>query len=220
VQAWSTRLQYALGVLARAQNRRLMARRDGARLAFSATSIDWAKAGAKGVDRRGDEVATVNDDQIGYDQLTQDAFRGIVRAALQIAAGPRGLPGKHHFYITFRTKYPGVSIPEHLSQRYPDEMTIVLEHQFWDLEVYQDRFRVVLRFGGEPYPVIVPLMAVTRFFDPSVKFGLHFEQTAAGRAPPPPREDELDLPLPASAAAAPKPEAAGAVVSLDAFRKK
>ncbi|MBL8548946.1 MAG: stringent starvation protein B [Hyphomonadaceae bacterium] len=161
----------------------------------------------------------MSEDAIGYEQLTQDAFRGIVRAALQLAAGPRGLPGRHHFYITFRTKAPGVTIPEHLAARYPDEMTIVLEHQFWDLEVYQDRFRVVLKFGGEPHGVIVPLMAVTRFFDPSVKFGLHFEQPAAGgKAPlrvPEIEEEPPEVEAPAASAAAPS-----AVVSLDAFRKK
>ena len=79
------------------------------------------------------------DDKIGYEDLMQEALRGVVRAALQEAASPRGLPGKHHFYITFRTHAPGVVIPEHLRARYPDEMTIVLEHQFWDLEVYADR---------------------------------------------------------------------------------
>jgi hypothetical protein len=154
----------------------------------------------------------VAEDAIGYEQLTQDAFRGIVRAALQLAAGPRGLPGKHHFYITFRTRAPGVSLPEHLAHRYPDEMTIVLEHQFWDLEVYQDRFRVILKFAGEPHPIVIPFMAITRFFDPSVKFGLHFEAHGAGAPPPPADEPEA----PSSDAAA-EPSA---VVSLDAFRKK
>src|SRR5215813_11077089 len=113
---------------------------------------------------------------IGYEQLMQDALRSVVRAALQEAASPRGLPGKHHFYITFRTHGVGVMIPEHLKARYPDEMTIVLEHQFWDLEVYPDRFRVILKFSGQPHPIVIPFAAVTRFFDPSVKFGLQFDQ--------------------------------------------
>jgi hypothetical protein len=151
----------------------------------------------------------VNEDAIGYEQLTQDAFRGIVRAALQLAAGPRGLPGKHHFYITFRSKAPGVALPEHLANRYPEEMTIVLEHQFWDLEVYQDRFRVILKFAGDPHPILIPFMAITRFYDPSVKFGLQFETPGA-----PPPADEAEEP-PAEAPGAP-----AAVVSLDAFRKK
>lgn len=161
------------------------------------------------------------DDVIGYDQLMQDALRSVVRAALQEAASPRGLPGKHHFYITFRTHAPGVIIPEHLSARYPDEMTIVLEHQFWDLEVYADRFRVILKFSGQPQPITIPLKAITRFFDPSVKFGLQFEQ---------PHQDEArmvsgDESIPAPREQAPVAESApaqadSAVVSLDAFRKK
>lgn len=165
------------------------------------------------------------DDLIGYDQLMQEALRGVVRAAMQEAASPRGLPGKHHFYITFRTHAPGVVIPDHLSARYPDEMTIVLEHQFWDLEVYPDRFRVILKFSGQPHPIVIPLAAITRFFDPSVKFGLQFEQPhadearmasgddAGGPAAPsqPPRAIEQEQ----------QPESANAsVVSLDAFRKK
>ncbi|MBI1250868.1 MAG: stringent starvation protein B [Alphaproteobacteria bacterium] len=167
----------------------------------------------------------MTDDLIGYDQLMQDAMREVVRNALVQAQGPRGLPGKHHFYITFRTRAPGVSLPEHLLQRYPDDMTIVLEHQFWDLEVYPDRFRVLLKFGGSPHPVVVPFSALTRFFDPSVKFGLQFEQSdaappraaaAAAQAPAQP------APPAAQADPAPQPpqEASGAVVSLDAFRKK
>ena len=164
------------------------------------------------------------DDLIGYENLMQDALRSVVRAALQEAASPRGIPGKHHFYITFRTHAPGVVIPDPLRARYPDEMTIVLEHQFWDLEVYADRFRVILKFSGQPQPITIPLAAITRFFDPSVKFGLQFEQhhndearMASG--------DDVGHPAPRDAAAAgdtPAPPAASdnSVVSLDAFRKK
>ena len=115
------------------------------------------------------------EDLIGYDQLTQDAMREVVRAALNRATGPRGLPGQHHFYITFRTKAPGVILPDQLLGRYPDEMTIVLEHQFWDLEVYADKFRVILKFAGQPHPIVIPFNAVSRFYDPSVRFGLQFE---------------------------------------------
>ena len=159
------------------------------------------------------------DDMIGYDTLMQDALRGVVRASLQEAASPRGLPGKHHFYITFRTHAPGVVIPDHLRARYPDEMTIVLEHQFWDLEVYPDRFRVILKFSGQPHPIVIPFAAVTRFFDPSVKFGLQFEQQRPDEA----RMAAGDEPAQAAPAPAPAPAQAaegGAVVSLDAFRKK
>lgn len=163
------------------------------------------------------------DDMIGYEQLMQDALRSVVRAALQEAASPRGLPGKHHFYITFRTHAPGVIIPDQLKARYPDEMTIVLEHQFWDLEVYTDRFRVILKFSGQPQPITIPLNAITRFFDPSVKFGLQFEQHVNEEAR---MASGDDAGHPASrdtaAADAPPPSVASdnSVVSLDAFRKK
>lgn len=160
------------------------------------------------------------DDLIGYDHLMQDALRGVVRAAMQEAASPRGLPGKHHFYITFRTHGAGVTIPDHLSTRYPDEMTIVLEHQFWDLEVFPDRFRVILKFSGQPQPIVIPFASITRFFDPSVKFGLQFEQ---------PHNEEARMVSGDSAPASAPTQAAaqdagspadGSVVSLDAFRKK
>jgi hypothetical protein len=168
------------------------------------------------------EGLAVADDMIGYDTLMQDALRGVVRAALHEAASPSGLPSKHHFYITFRTHGPGVVIPDHLRARYPDEMTIVLEHQFWDLEVYADRFRVILKFSGQPHPITIPLAAITRFFDPSVKFGLQFEQ---------PHTDEARMASGDTATGAgqqPQTRAQdtepsvkdNSVVSLDAFRKK
>jgi hypothetical protein len=160
------------------------------------------------------------DDLIGYDQLMQDAMRGVVRASLQSAQGSRGLPGKHHFYITFRTHAAGVVIPDQLSQRYPDEMTIVLEHQFWDLEVFPDYFRVILKFSGQPQPIVIPFAALTRFFDPSVKFGLQFEQPTLDE--PRMAASEGGAPAaPTNSATAPVAEAVpNAVVSLDAFRKK
>lgn len=163
----------------------------------------------------------MSEDLIGYDVLTQEAMRGVVKAALARCVGGRGLPGRHHFYVTFRTHAPGVIIPDHLSARYPDEMTIVLEHQFWDLEVFPDRFRVILKFQGQPYPLTVPFLAITRFYDPSVRFGLQFD--ALGEEPravsPLPIEEpvEIEPPAPAAPAAA---AGSGAVVSLDAFRKK
>jgi hypothetical protein len=164
----------------------------------------------------------VADDMIGYEQLMQDALRSVVRAALQEAANPRGLPGKHHFYITFRTHGQGVIIPDHLRARYPDEMTIVLEHQFWDLEVYADRFRVILKFSGQPHPITIPLTAITRFFDPSVKFGLQFEQHHADEARMASGDDSghpaAQSQAPAQDTAAPPVD--GSVVSLDSFRKK
>jgi uncharacterized protein len=165
----------------------------------------------------------VAEDLIGYDLLMQDAMRSVVRQALQQGQGSRGLPGRHHFYISFHTHAEGVAIPEHLSARYPDEMTIVLEHQYWDLEVYQDRFRVILKFGGQPHPINIPFSAITRFYDPSVKFGLQFEgaSESARRA----SGDEASYGEPAGRShPVPLDEAdagdGGAVVSLDAFRKK
>ena len=162
------------------------------------------------------------DDLIGYDRLMQEALRSVVRAALTEAAAPRGLPGKHHFYITFRTHAPGVVIPDHLSHRYPDEMTIVLEHQFWDLEVYSDRFRVILKFSGQPHPIVIPFAAVTRFFDPSVKFGLQFEQQHLDEARLASGDDTggATAPAPQTQQNEPAAPAASSVVSLDAFRKK
>ncbi len=165
------------------------------------------------------------DDMIGYEQLMQDALRSVVRAALQEAASPRGLPGKHHFYITFRTHAPGVTIPDHLKARYPDEMTIVLEHQFWDLEVYTDRFRVILKFSGQPQPITIPFQAITRFFDPSVKFGLQFEQHHNDEARMASGDDSghpaaRETPAASEAQDAPAASGDSSVVSLDAFRKK
>jgi hypothetical protein len=159
----------------------------------------------------------VAEDVIGYDLLTQDAMRMVVREALQRAAGPRGLPGEHSFYITFRTRAPGVIMPEHLASRYPDEMTIVLEHQFWDLEVWPDRFRVILKFQGSPHPLTVPFAAVARFYDPSVRFGLQFDAVGAPAALDAGEldEDEVD-----EAPAVSSGGGGGAVVSLDTFRKK
>src|SRR5262249_26866759 len=115
--------------------------------------------------------------------------------------------------ITFRTRAPGVSIPDHMLARYPEEMMIVLEHQFWDLEVFADYFRVILKFSGHPHPVIVPFNAIVRFYDPWVPFGLQFEASgeAAARESAP---AETTPPAPDAV------RAAGAVVSLDAFRKK
>ena len=85
-----------------------------------------------------------------YEQLAQDALRGVIRAALERAAGPGGIPGAHHFYITFRTRAPGVSVPPDILAKYPEEMTVVLQHQYWDLKVEPNRFSVMLKFGGMP----------------------------------------------------------------------
>src|SRR3954469_9950202 len=128
-------------------------------------------------------------DLMRYDAMAQDALRGVVKAALKRAAAPGGLPGAHHFYITFKTEAPGVSGPPDLLGKYPDEMTIVLQHQFWDLAPGETFFAVTLRFGGQPKRVSVPYAAVTRFYDPSVQFLLSFETApVAGEAPAPAAE--------------------------------
>lgn len=114
-------------------------------------------------------------DLMGYEAMAQEALRGVVKAALKRAAQPGGLPGAHHLYITFRTKAPGVSAPPELADRYADEMTVVLQHQFWDLAPGETFFAVTLKFGGSPKRLSVPYAAVTRFYDPSVQFLLQFE---------------------------------------------
>ncbi|MDO8423064.1 MAG: ClpXP protease specificity-enhancing factor SspB [Parvibaculum sp.] len=152
------------------------------------------------------------EDQMHYDEMAQDALRGVIRKALEVAKGP-GLPGEHHFYISFRTRAAGVSISEKLRSQYPEEMTIVLQHQFWNLDVREDGFSVDLTFNKIPETLVVPYSAVHAFFDPSVQFGLQFEVKQAEAPAEAPKAAEL-----VAAADAPKPD--GAVVSLDAFRKK
>ena len=114
-------------------------------------------------------------DLMHYEALAQEALRGVVKAALKRAASPGGLPGAHHFYITFKTRAAGVTAPPELAERYPDEMTIVLQHQYWDLAPGEASFAVTLKFGGQPKKLSVPYAAVTRFYDPSVQFLLQFE---------------------------------------------
>lgn len=155
-------------------------------------------------------------DDMHYELLMQDALRGVIRLALERAAGPDGIPGAHHFYVTFKTRAPGVSVPPDILAKYPDEMTVVLQHQYWDLKVEQTRFSVMLKFGGMPKVLAMPYTAVTRFYDPSVQFLLQFEapatieEIAAETAAQPPEE----TPPPPAGDDGPK------VVSLDQFRKK
>jgi uncharacterized protein len=113
-------------------------------------------------------------DLIRYDLLVQDALKGVVRKVLTDAAKD-GLAGDHHFYISFRTEYPGVRLSNRLREKYPQEMTIVLQHQFWDLAITEHTFEVGLSFSGIPERLLIPFDALTGFFDPSVQFGLKFE---------------------------------------------
>jgi hypothetical protein len=122
------------------------------------------------------------DDHIRYDILTQDALRGVVRKVLSEVART-GLPGEHHFFVTFATHAPGVRVSSRLLARYPEEMTIILQHQYWDLSVTEQAFEVGLSFNGIPERLLVPFTAVKAFMDPSVQFGVQFEIAArAGEA--------------------------------------
>lgn len=155
---------------------------------------------------------------IPYDEIVQDALRAVVGRVLGEVEETGGLPGTHHFYITFKTRSPGVSIPKHLMERFPDEMTIVIQHRFWDLKVEEDYFSVGLSFGGVPATLRVPFAAVTQFHDPAVEFALTFHADAA-EAPHEEHEaagnDEPDV-----AAAEPPKDDGSNVVNVDFTRKK
>jgi hypothetical protein len=114
--------------------------------------------------------------EIDYETLAQDAMRGVVKAVL-VRAAKEGLPGEHHFYIAFNTQAPGVVLSKRLEEKYPEEMTIVLQHRFWDLLVSEDRFEVKLTFDSIPERLSIPFAAVKVFFDPSVPYGLQFEES-------------------------------------------
>ncbi len=163
----------------------------------------------------------MTDDGIRYEKLVEDALRGVVRAALA-QVSDEGLPAAHHFYITFRTDHAGVEIPDYLREKYPSEMTIVLQYQFWDLIVEEDFFSVTLSFNNVGENLVVPFPAITGFADPSVKFGLQFH------TPEPEFEEEETggEAAPKKKKAAPSGEGEASddksdnVVTLDKFRKK
>jgi hypothetical protein len=151
---------------------------------------------------------------IPYDEIVQDALRAVVGRVLGEVEQSGGLPGEHHFYITFKTRAPGVSIPKHLMERFPDEMTIVIQHRFWDLKVEDDSFSVGLSFGGVPATLYVPFAAVTQFHDPAVEFALTFQATEGDE---PHEEHEVagnDAPK------AEKTDDGSNVVSVDFTKKK
>ncbi len=170
-------------------------------------------------------------DFIGYQALTDAALRGVVRDALR-RIEKSGLIGAHHFYLTFKTHAEGVDIPDFLKEQYPDEMTIIIQHQYWALKVKDDYFEVTLTFKKLPAPLHIPFSALTAFFDPGVQFGLQFRSDAEGQqqksspapvaVPSPPPEANADAPEPVGPKPAPAAEKAGPgeVVSLDSFRKK
>ena len=169
-------------------------------------------------------------DHIRYDVLARDALRGVLRRVLTDAA-EHGLPGEHHFFITFLSTAEGVKLSPRLLAQYPEEMTVILQHQFWDLTVTEDRFEVGLSFGGIPERLVVPFNSIKSFFDPSVQFGLQFEpsdaddrdaggkpsgrpgaRSASPAALPAPAAEKQDEPA--------KPSEGAEVVRLDRFRKK
>lgn len=183
-------------------------------------------------------------DFIGYDGLRQAALRGMIREVLRRVEENGAPPGDHHFYISFASKAPGVSIAPQLVERFPEEMTIVIQHQFWDLEVDAEGFGVVLKFSGVPQHLYIPWDALTRFVDPSVNFGIAFEGkpgpaegeesgskrlgdqapsalaaiTPHGAAEPPEAAPGEDAAPPEAAQAG--GSGGGTVVSIDAFRRK
>ncbi len=166
------------------------------------------------------ENALPPESQLPYAEWTEEALRHVVVRALEHAA-QHGLPGEHHYYVTFRTDYPGVLIPPRLKTQYPQEMTIVLQHQFWDLKVDEeaDMFSVGLSFGGVPAVLAIPLAAITGFSDPLIRYTLRF---SAPEALPEDElgdgeltEDEVKI-----AAGGTPAEEAPQIVSLDAFRKR
>ena len=170
-------------------------------------------------------------DHIRYDVLARDALRGVLRRVLTDAA-EHGLPGDHHFFITFISTADGVKLSPRLLAQYPEEMTVILQHQFWDLVVTEDRFEVGLSFGGIPERLVVPFAAIKSFLDPSVQFGLQFEptdadataETSTAKLPPVVVPSALPVSAPAPASESKdepaKPSEGAEVVRLDRFRKK
>ena len=165
-------------------------------------------------------------DFLEYPKMVERAMRGVVREALSVAQ-EGGLPGLHHFYITFRTRDPGVVIADRLLAQYPDEMTIVLEHQYWDLAVDDEKFSITLSFGGAPETLVIPLAAITAFVDPSVKFGLQFDantddagDTISKAGPVDSSAQDSEKTPEETKEGDDQPADDGQVVALDSFRKK
>ena len=155
---------------------------------------------------------------MNYDLIVDGAIRTVVREALRRVV-KQGLPGAHHFYITFKTHAEGVWVPDFLKERYPDEMTIVVQHQYWDLKVEDDHFEITLTFQKLPATLTIPFAAMTAFNDPAAQFGLQFRNSSS--APPtlvPPKP--ASEPEPAPVAEKETPDDNPQVVSLDKFRKK
>jgi hypothetical protein len=170
-----------------------------------------------------------------YDKMVEKALRGVITQALQHVI-KNGLPEEHHFYITFMTQFPGVQIPDYLHEQYPEEMTIVLQYQFYGLEASDEQMAVTLSFNNVPERLVVPIEAITIFADPAVNFALQFqpmdemedvmddeEDDMPMPAPPPPKPSASKSALKKSTdkpTKEPKPDTSSKVISLDNFRKK
>ncbi|BDI61843.1 SspB family protein [Qipengyuania nanhaisediminis] len=160
------------------------------------------------------------DSLIPYDEIVQEALRAVVGRVLgEIERGGSELPGNHHFYITFKTGAQGVSIPAHLKERFPDEMTIVLQNKFWDLDVREDGFSVGLSFNQIPAKLDVPYAAITAFVDPAVDFGLQFQASASELAPEEHEDAENDAENQGAAGDSASDDGSN-VVTVDFGRKK
>ncbi len=155
------------------------------------------------------------DSLIPYDEIVQEALRAVVGRVLGEVEATGTLPGEHHFYITFKTGAAGVEIPRHLSERFPDEMTIVIQNRFWDLKVREDTFEVGLSFNQAPAKLVIPFAAITGFVDPAVNFALQFQAQADEPGPQAHEQAENDHPAVLAAV-----EDGSNVVSVDFSRKK
>jgi hypothetical protein len=161
------------------------------------------------------------DSLIPYDEIVQEALRAVVGRVLgQVVDSGGELPGNHHFYITFKTGAPGVAIPTHLKERFPDEMTIVLQNKFWELGVTDDSFTVGLSFNQIPAKLVIPFAAITAFVDPAVDFGLQFQAVVPDMDPAEHDHAENDSPERADAPDVAKTDDGSNVVSVDFGRKK
>ena len=161
-----------------------------------------------------------NEEFLRYDKMVEQALRGVVRQAIEEVMKD-GLPDDHHFYITFMTDYEGVDIPDYLRERYPGEMTIVLQYQFYDLKVDKEKMNVTLSFNNVPERLVVPLAAITIFADPSVNFALQFQPLGEeSEGEPEPDPDGTDGATDTKGKDDKKGGKTGEVVSLDKFRKK
>ncbi len=164
-------------------------------------------------------MSNEDDDTLRYDRMVESALRGVVREAIQEVIDEGELPGDHHFYITFMTDFQGVKIPAYLRDRYPGEMTIVLQYQFYDLSVDKEKMGVTLSFNNVPERLEIPLSAITIFADPSVNFALQFQPRGDDGESDFPDGDDDDTP-PTGTDDKKGEQKTGEVVSLDKFRKK